>query len=131
MTAIIIALFVIGYLAITLEHPLKIDKTVPALLMASLIWALLAIGFNLGWFSVIDGKENTFSILSGELSVQNDGFHAILTHHFAATAEILIFLIAFNFWLFIFICQSLLCSLFYNIIEQRFGILFLNSKALC
>ena len=93
MTAIIIALFVIGYLAITLEHPLKIDKTVPALLMASLIWALLAIGFNLGWFSVIDGKENTFSILSGELSVQNDGFHAILTHHFAATAEILIFLI--------------------------------------
>lgn len=47
MTAIIIALFVLGYLAITLEHPLKMDKTVPALLMASLIWAILAIGFNL------------------------------------------------------------------------------------
>lgn len=93
MTAIIILIFVIGYLAITLEHPLKIDKTVPALLMASLIWAFLAIGFNLGWFSVIDGHENVYSILSGDINVQNDGFHNVLSHHFEATAEILIFLI--------------------------------------
>ena len=93
MTAIIILIFVIGYLAITLEHPLKVDKTVPALLMASLIWAFLAIGFNLGWFSVVDSNENIYSILSGDVNQQNDGFHNVLTHHFAATAEILIFLI--------------------------------------
>lgn len=93
MTAIIIALFVIGYLAITLEHPLKVDKTVPALLMAALIWAFLAIGFNLGWFSIIDEKGTIFNVLSGNLEIQKEGFHSVLTHHFAATAEILIFLI--------------------------------------
>lgn len=93
MTAIIIALFVIGYLAITLEHPLKVDKTVPALLMAALIWAILAIGFNLGWFSVINEKGEIFNILSGNLETQKEGFHSVLTHHFAATSEILIFLI--------------------------------------
>jgi Na+/H+ antiporter NhaD/arsenite permease-like protein len=93
MTAIIIALFIIGYLAITLEHPLKVDKTVPALLMASLIWAFLAIGFNLGWFSVIDEDGTIFNILSGNSETQKHGFNSVLTHHFAATAEILIFLI--------------------------------------
>ena len=46
MEAILILLFIIGYLSITLEHPLKLDKTVPALLMASLMWALLAVGFH-------------------------------------------------------------------------------------
>lgn len=93
MTVIVIALFVIGYLAITLEHPLKIDKTVPALLMASIMWALLAIGFNEGWFSIIDGNGTIFNILSGEIEVQKEGFHSVLMHHFSATAEILIFLI--------------------------------------
>lgn len=93
MTVIVIALFVIGYLAITLEHPLKIDKTVPALLMASIMWALLAIGFNEGWFSIIDGNGKVFNINSGEIEVQKEGFHSVLMHHFSATAEILIFLI--------------------------------------
>ena len=54
MESIIILIFVIGYLSITLEHPLKLDKTVPALIMAALIWAVLAIGFHLGWFDVIN-----------------------------------------------------------------------------
>ena len=54
MESVIILIFIIGYLAITLEHPLKLDKTVPALLMASIIWAVLAIGFGQGWFQIID-----------------------------------------------------------------------------
>lgn len=93
MSAIIIALFIIGYLAITLEHPLKIDKTIPALLMSSIMWAFLAIGFNQGWFSIIDTNGTVFNTLSGEIEVQKEGFHSILMHHFSATAEILIFLI--------------------------------------
>ena len=92
MESIIILIFVIGYLSITLEHPLKLDKTVPALIMAALIWAVLAIGFTSGWFNVINTEEQVFSFLSGgELAME--GFEGTLLHHLGKTAEILIFLI--------------------------------------
>ncbi len=92
MESIIILIFVIGYLSITLEHPLKLDKTVPALIMAALIWAVLAIGFTSGWFNVINTEEQVFSFLTGgELAME--GFEGTLLHHLGKTAEILIFLI--------------------------------------
>ncbi len=92
MESIIILIFVIGYLSITLEHPLKLDKTVPALIMAALIWAVLAIGFHSGWFDVIDTYENAFNFSSGGLEAEH-GFENTLLHHLGKTAEILIFLI--------------------------------------
>ena len=92
MESIIIALFVVGYLSITLEHPLRLDKTVPALLMAALIWGVLAVGFHAGWFDVIDTYENTFSFASGGEQAEH-GFENTLLHHLGKTAEILIFLI--------------------------------------
>ncbi len=92
MESIIILIFVIGYLSITLEHPLKLDKTVPALIMAALIWAVLAVGFHSGWFSVIDTHENVFSFLTGGEAAEH-GFENTLLHHLGKTAEILIFLI--------------------------------------
>lgn len=100
MESVIILIFVIGYLSITLEHPLKLDKTVPALIMASLIWALLAVGFHMGWFNVIDTYENSFSMFSNNVPLTGDalheaehGFDNTLLHHLGKTAEILIFLI--------------------------------------
>jgi len=94
MTAIIIILFVLGYLTITLEHPLKLDKTVPALLMAALMWALLAIGFHQGWFTLIDAHEQTLSVLNGVISDKTEeSFTNLLLHHLGKTSEILIFLI--------------------------------------
>lgn len=92
MESIIILIFVIGYLSITLEHPLKLDKTVPALIMAALIWAVLAVGFNLGWFDVIDTHDHVFSFLDGGEEALH-GFENTLLHHLGKTAEILIFLI--------------------------------------
>ncbi|QIE60318.1 sodium:proton antiporter [Rasiella rasia] len=92
MESIIILIFVIGYLSITLEHPLKLDKTVPALIMSALIWAVLAIGFHKGWFNVIDTYENSFSFLDGGTEAEH-GFENTLLHHLGKTAEILIFLI--------------------------------------
>lgn len=92
MESIIILIFVLGYLTITLEHPLRLDKTVPALIMASVIWAILAIGFTQGWFDVINGEGQAFNFLSGGESAM-DGFEGTLLHHLGKTCEILIFLI--------------------------------------
>ena len=92
MASIIILIFIIGYLSITLEHPLKLDKTVPALIMASLIWAVLAIGFVNGWFDVVNGEGQAFNFLTGGESAM-EGFEGTLLHHLGKTSEILIFLI--------------------------------------
>lgn len=92
MTAIIILLFVVGYLGIAFEHPIKVDKTVSALVMAALIWAALSIGFMSDWFNVIDTSGEVFNHkLGGDAA--GEGFQSILLHHLGATAEILIFLI--------------------------------------
>mgnify|MGYP006105165155 CR=1 FL=1 len=44
MEVAIVLVFVIGYLAITLEHNLKIDKLIPALVMMAICWALISLG---------------------------------------------------------------------------------------
>ena len=40
-----VLIFILGYAAIAFEHPLKINKTAPALLTGALIWTILA-GFG-------------------------------------------------------------------------------------
>lgn len=92
----VILCFIIGYITIVFEHPLKLDKTVPALLMAALCWALLAIGFHNELISVIDTHEHVFSLLGdhgGDHHAMEEGFSNTLLHHLGKTAEILIFLI--------------------------------------
>ncbi len=101
MVAAIVLTFIIGYLAIVFEHPLKLDKTVPALLMGAVIWALLAVGFNLGLVDAIDTHGGIFSM--GHDAAHGgghdghggpaDGFANALLHHLGKTAEILVFLI--------------------------------------
>ena len=44
MESLVIIIFVLGYLAITLEHNLKIDKLIPALGMMAVSWALISLG---------------------------------------------------------------------------------------
>ena len=95
ITAVILS-FILGYLTIVFEHPLKLDKTVPALIMAALCWAILAVGFQQGWLSVIDSHDHVYSLggLSGEeVHEAEHGFSNTLLHHLGKTAEILIFLI--------------------------------------
>ena len=52
MEIAILIIFIIGYLAIPLEHQLKVDKLVPALIMMALSWAILALGIDsfTNWF---------------------------------------------------------------------------------
>lgn len=87
LTAVILT-FVIGYLAIVFEHPLKLDKTVPALIMAAVCWALVSLGhidLPVGHTAhPADGHEHDY---------YKHVLEPILLHHIGKTAEILIFLI--------------------------------------
>ena len=53
MELLVIVVFVLGYLAITLEHSLKVDKLVPALVMMAISWAIIPLN--------IDSYSNEFS----------------------------------------------------------------------
>lgn len=44
MVTALIIIFIIGYLAIALEHPLRVDKTASALLLGMLMWIIYAMG---------------------------------------------------------------------------------------
>lgn len=98
MVALILAIFVIGYIAIVAEHSLHLDKTVPALIMGALCWAVLAVGFNMGSLDAVDGHNHVWSLSNilghgHEYDHQHEGFSGTLLHHLGKTAEIVIFLI--------------------------------------
>ncbi|WP_223032998.1 sodium:proton antiporter NhaD [Hanstruepera marina] len=94
MESLIIIVFVVGYLAITLEHNLKIDKLIPALVMMSLCWALIALGLEHfpQWF---DSAKHALLDNFGDLG-HEEKMHLMeetLLHHLGKTAEILVFLL--------------------------------------
>ena len=70
ITTIMIIVFVLGYMAIALEHPIKVDKAASALIIGGLSWALFA-------FTGINHHDLTHEI----------------QHHIVAIAEILFFLL--------------------------------------
>ena len=43
MELTIIAVFILGYFLITIEHSIKIDKLIPALAMMAIMWAIIAL----------------------------------------------------------------------------------------
>ena len=94
MEAAIILVFVMGYLAITVEHSIKIDKLIPALVMMAICWALIALGIDSfpTWFdSAKHALVDNFPALAHE-----DKMHLMeetLLHHLGKTAEILVFLL--------------------------------------
>ena len=94
MEAVIIIVFVIGYLAITLEHSLKIDKLIPALVTMAISWALISFGIDdfSTWFD--SGKHALLS--NFEAFEHAEKMHILeenLLHHLGKTAEILVFLL--------------------------------------
>lgn len=94
METAIILVFVIGYLAITLEHNLKIDKLIPALVMMAICWALIALGLESfpQWFD--SSKHSLLDGFSGFTA--DEKMHLMeetLLHHLGKTAEILVFLL--------------------------------------
>ncbi|HEY3370526.1 MAG TPA: sodium:proton antiporter NhaD [Prolixibacteraceae bacterium] len=118
MFYLILFIFVMGYLAIALEHPLKIDKTATALIVGVLTWTvyilnannILSLGFSPSWTafgnqiqSISDHIKPTLSEtqwLSSEwadkIAVFKEPYHFVveeLEHHLIEIAEILFFLL--------------------------------------
>jgi len=94
MESAIILVFVIGYLAITLEHNLKIDKLIPALVMMAVCWALIALGID-GFTTWFDSGKHALVDNFGSLGHEGK-LHLMeetLLHHLGKTAEILVFLL--------------------------------------
>ncbi len=82
METIIIIVFLAGYLAITLEHNLKIDKLIPALAMMAILWAIIALN-----------HMNVFEVNTELRELEPTHIDEILLHHLGKTAEILVFLL--------------------------------------
>ncbi|NNE32259.1 MAG: sodium:proton antiporter NhaD [Winogradskyella sp.] len=94
MESVIILVFIFGYLAITLEHNIKIDKLIPALVMMAISWALISLGIDdfSQWF---DTAKHTLMENFGLLP-HEEKMHIMeetLLHHLGKTAEILVFLL--------------------------------------
>jgi len=94
MESLIILIFVLGYLAITLEHNLKLDKLIPALAMMAICWALIAFGIDnySTWFDSAEG-----ALVEGFASLSHDDkmhwMEETLLHHLGKTSEIIVFLL--------------------------------------
>ena len=94
MDLFIIGIFILGYFAITIEHVIKVDKLVPALITMTILWAIIALGiedfpnwFDPGSHGLVEGFLN-FSIEDKQHLLEST-----LLHHLGKTSEILIFLI--------------------------------------
>ena len=79
METIIIIVFVLGYLAITLEHNLHIDKLIPALAMMAILWAMISLG--------------DLPVYEIKAKFPKTTIKYALLHHLGKTAEILVFLL--------------------------------------
>ena len=82
METLVVAVFVIGYFAITLEHTLKVDKLIPALAMMAFLWSIIAL-YHIPVFEV---DTNLKKLVPTHLE-------EILLHHLGKTAEIVVFLL--------------------------------------
>ena len=99
MFIVMVVVFVLGYLAIALEHPLHIDKAIPALVIGTLLWVLYIFGaydiFTAGlseaWNSYIHTGDH-----HGEPGIQAMRHFIVdkeIIHHLGEISEILFFLL--------------------------------------
>lgn len=87
MYAALVVVFIIGYLLIALEHPIKIDKSATALLLGMVMWVLFILGADALPFVVEKAAEHGFG---NHLS---DFVNAEILHHMGDIATTLFFLI--------------------------------------
>ena len=106
MEIFLIIIFIVGYLAIAFEHPIKIDKAASALVMGGIIWGALALGidelvtkeFLTEFYEKFKTKFNSLKELgfyaSDEYAKPIKFLKYELSHHLVDIGEILFFLLA-------------------------------------
>jgi len=118
MFYLILIIFVLGYVAIAFEHPLKVDKAATALIIGVLTWTvyilnvedILNMGFSPSWLelgnqvgNIVDHIKPSLSetqwLSSGwadKITAFNEPYHFVveeLEHHLIEISEILFFLL--------------------------------------
>ena len=96
MFILMVVVFVLGYLAIALEHPLRVDKAASALIIGTLCWVIYALGAeNILSLGYSPSWETYSHIHTGHLAETIHEFlvdHEII-EHLGEIAEILFFLL--------------------------------------
>jgi Na+/H+ antiporter NhaD/arsenite permease-like protein len=77
MITLIAIVFIVGYAAIVFEHPLKLDKTVPAILTGAILWSII----SMSGLEVVGEGHDLGTVES------------VLLYHLGKIAEILFFLL--------------------------------------
>ncbi len=98
MFILMVVVFVLGYMAIALEHPIKVDKAASALIIGTLCWVvyimggeqILNLGFSPAWESFISGHHELGNITE---SIQEFIVHDQIIYHLGEIGEILFFLL--------------------------------------
>ncbi len=96
MYALIIAIFVLGYAAIVFEHPLKLNKTAPALITGVLCWTVYILGTPDNHFFEEAEFMQYASRFSSPYTLTDlyAGFVGVeLAHHLSEISQILFFLL--------------------------------------
>lgn len=101
MEIVIIAIFVLGYMAIALEHPLKINKTATALVTGVLCWTVFVVSgpgetlltneHYISFLEAIKTKSAAFASLTAS-QLHTEYVVESLGHHLNEIAQILFFL---------------------------------------
>ncbi|HBL75151.1 MAG: sodium:proton antiporter [Bacteroidetes bacterium GWF2_42_66] len=97
MFILMVVIFVLGYLAIALEHPLKVDKAASALIIGTLCWVayiigaeeILQMGLSPAWAKFTAANPDAHGIHAiREFIVESE-----IIHHIGEIGEILFFLL--------------------------------------
>jgi Na+/H+ antiporter NhaD/arsenite permease-like protein len=91
MFYVMIAIFILGYAAIALEHPIKVNKTASALILGVLLWVSLVVGGE----SILVSSDSLRHYLEGTIgtSFMDWLVHYKLIHYLGEISEILFFLL--------------------------------------
>jgi Na+/H+ antiporter NhaD/arsenite permease-like protein len=65
MTILLVVVFMIGYVFITIEHSIGIDKSIPALMMGALCWAVLSASSHDGGHTLQESLQHHIADIAG------------------------------------------------------------------